>query len=241
MKRDSSPKIWVPEPTGTIAPPAQAAEVAALKRAFYSKFDLMSFHRKRKKFWELDFSNPELDIIEAISTVIRSNHRQPVTSLLPYMWHEFPAGTLLWRARRMNVVNVQNSKITDSDLWEPPKAFVSHGRFNLKNDPLLYTCIGLPIDTLTEARIHDPDTRFMLIAYEISEPIRLRGIGRAIDPTLTARQQRIEKELSEFMAETMSIPAESDEAVVYALTQKILEHYWLFGISGVDRFWCRAC
>lgn len=97
---------------------------------------------------------------------------------------------------------------------------------NKAHEPLLYACVGLPIDTLTEARIIEPDTPFILIGYEVVEPLILRRVGEVHDPSLTARQRRIETKLSEFLAEVVSIPAEHLEARTYEHTQTVLQHYY---------------
>lgn len=226
MKENHRPQVWKPEPRDDVEPPAHAAEVTALKRRYYSNFDLMSFRRKRQRFWNLDLTDPTLDIVNEAREVVRSNNMLPNSSLIPHSWDELPVGTFLWRAREMNGRAVTHVEISESDLWEPPKSKVSSGRFNLSGEPLLYACKALPIDTLSEARITDIHTPFILVGYETAEPLYLRRVGVTSDPSLTPRQQRIEIELSEFLAQIVSIPEDALGALTYGFTQRILEYYY---------------
>lgn len=235
VKENHRPEVWRPEERDDAEPPAHAAEVAALKRRFYSRFDITSFRQRREKFWNLNFAEPTLDIVSEVREVVNANSALPKYMLIPYSWDELPSGTFLWRAREMRGRAVTHVEISESDLWEPSKSVVSPGRFNVSGQPLLYACRGLPIDTLSEARITDIGTPFILVGYETVEPLYLRRVGVTSDASLTPRQQRIERELSEFLAQVVSIPEEALGPLTYGFTQKILEHYyalepnWEFG------------
>lgn len=226
MREDHLPEVWRPEEREDVEPPARAAEVAALKRRFYSKFDIMSFQRRRRKFWNLNFAESTLDIVSEVREVVSANSKFPNSSLIPHSWDELPPGTFLWRAREMNGRAVTHVEISESDLWEPPKSVVSPGRFNLSGQPLLYACKALPIDTLSEARVTGSDTPFILVGYETVEPLYLRRVGVTSDPSITPRQQRIEIALSEFLAQVVSIPEEDLGPLTYGFTQRILEYYY---------------
>lgn len=119
-----------------------------------------------------------------------------------------------------------NAGITEGDLWEPPAAVATAGRFNEANEPLLYTCIGLPIQTLTEARVLNPNASFILIGYELVESLNAKRVGVTQDTTLTARQQKIEHKISEFLAQVVSIPAESMGSTTYEHTQRLLRDFY---------------
>lgn len=217
--------IWRPSPRDDVEPPFQAAEVAAWKRRVYTNFDIYSFDRRRKNFWDSDFSAPSFNIIKEVENVLRVSPRGQL--LVPFNWDEIPVGTELWRARRIECAASKPLKITVGDLWEPPAHVASPGRMNTAGEPLLYSCINLPIDTLSEARILEPDSHFILIGYEVTQPLRVKRIGTTHDPTLTRRQQKIETKISEFLAQVVSIPADSVGASTYEHTQKILRQFYV--------------
>jgi hypothetical protein len=223
VTHDRRPRVWRPDPSDDDEPPARAAEAAAWKRKVYSEFDLSSFERRREKFWKSVFSDPSFDLDKEVDHVLRARPDGPL--LFPFSWDEIPVGTELWRAREMDAEAI-NSGITEADLWEPPASVASAGRFNEANEPLLYTCIGLPIQTLTEARVLDPNASFILIGYQIVEPLRAKRVGVTQDTTLTARQQRIERKISEFLAQVVSIPAESMGSSTYRHTQRLLRDFY---------------
>lgn len=110
---------------------------------------------------------------------------------------------------------------------EPPAHAAAAGRFNKVQAPLLYSCIGLPVDTLTEARVVEPGSHFILIGYEVIDPLRVKRVGISHDPSLTMRQQRIETKISEFLAQIVSVPAHLIGAATYERTQHVLREFYM--------------
>lgn len=237
MTRSNRPQVWHPRHDGIIEPPAAAEEVARIKQEYYAHYDIEALERRIKAFEELDLTDAELDVAGAIDHVLRS---ESGTLLLPTSWDELPAGTRLWRARAMGEDELRQGNIRKGDLWEPPHQFAGRGRLNQQGEPLLYTCVGDPFGTLTEARIEVAGAGFMLIAYEARESVVVRRVGVAnADEELNSEHQAIEEKVSRFLAEVLSTPVEDAGRDTYGFTQKLLRE--LYGLEpGWESGWIYA-
>lgn len=221
------PLVWNPQLNGPIAPPvhieppAEEAKVNRLKRKHYRNFDESKFDQRVADFEKMNFADPTLDLLSAVKNVLRQTPDGGY--VLPTSWDLIPPGRLLWRARSMSREALRVGDITPSDLWEAPQQYVGLGRLNAANEPVLYTCLGRPLETLLEARVTQPGDTFLLVGYNIWKPLVLHRIGVTNpDSSLSKEHQRIEEKISRFVAESLSIPALNDDPRIYAFTRQLL-------------------
>ena len=208
-------------PPAHIEPPAEEAKVNLLKRKHYRNFDENRFDQRVADFERLDFDDPKIDLLSAVENVLRQAPDDGY--LLPTSWDEITPGQLLWRARPMSREALRIGDITPSDLWEAPRQLIGQGRLNAANEPVLYTCLGRPLETLLEARVTQPGDTFLLVGYKVWKPIIVRRIGVTNpDSSLPKEHQRIEEKVSRFVAESLSIPALDDDPRIYAFTRQLL-------------------
>ncbi len=227
MSERRRPSVWHPKPVGRVEPPADADTVTRLKQEHYANFDLTAFDRRVEAFRQVDMSDPNVDVVEAVEQVLRAG--PDAGYILPHSWDELPAGTILWRARGMTAEALRAGCITDSDLWEAPVQRTGAGRLNRPSEPLLYTCVDMPLGALSEARVTTAGSGFMLIGYEVREPIYVRRIGVSnADDALSREQQLIEERVTRFVAvaEVVSTPADALGTTGYAFTQRLLQHLY---------------
>lgn len=219
--------VWNPRVNGQlrilddIEPPAAMARVRRLKREHYRKFDGKKFDERVAKFEKLDFSHSGLDFVRSVEDVLR---QEPDGGyLLASSWDEVRPGYLLWRAREIDRSVLDNGELTPSDLWEAPKEVVGLGRLNAKNESILYTTLGSPLEVLSEARITQPGKSFILVGYKVWRPLILRRLGITNpDSDLPAEHQAVEARVSQFVAECLSIPAAEDNPRIYEFTRELL-------------------
>lgn len=200
-------------------------EALARKRAHYDAYDVAAFEQRLAAFERLNLRDPGLDLARAVDHVVRD----PVSGVAVFSmsWDEMPVGTLLWRARRMSAEVLKEGRVTVSDLWEPPAAHATPGRYNHAGEPVLYACLEPPLEALKEARIAESGSGFILIGYEVLEPIPLRRVGVAnADEGLKPRHQALEERMSQFLAEVLSYTAAEYGAEAYAHTRRLLRKFF---------------
>lgn len=227
MQNQERQPVWNPHFNGNlriaqyIEPPAAAARVRRLKREHYRQFDVKAFEERVAKFNAMDLSDPNFDLVTAVEDVLR---QEPGGGyVLSTSWDEIRAGHLLWRARRIDQSQVDQGEVTPSDLWEAPRDVVGPGRLNSANEPVLYTTLGSPLETLHEARVTQPGDSFILVAYEVWKPLILRRIGVSNpDSNLIPEHQKVDEQVSRFVAESLSIPALDDDPRIYTFTRELL-------------------
>ncbi|MET0979502.1 MAG: hypothetical protein ABWX63_11850 [Paeniglutamicibacter terrestris] len=232
MEERIKPLVWNPQLNGPMAPPvhieppAEEATVNRLKRKQYRNFDESKFDQRVTDFEKLNFTDPTIDLLNAVENVLRQTPEGGF--VLPTSWDEFPPGRLLWRARSISREALRVGDVTPSDLWEAPQQNVAPGRLNAANEPVLYACLGRPLETLLEARLTQPGDTFLLVGYNIWKPLVLHRIGVTNpDSSLSKEHQRIEEKISRFVAESLSIPALNDDPRIYAFTRQLLRTIYM--------------
>lgn len=225
MTPRARPRVWRPVPGKPSQIPMHYEEALARKRAHYDAYDVAAFEQRLAAFERLDLRDPGLDLVKAVDRVVRD----PVSGVAVFSmsWDEMPVGTLLWRARRMSAELLREGRVRVGDLWEPPAAHAAAGRFNHAGEPVLYACLETPLEALKEARIAEPGSGFILIGYEVLEPIPLRRVGVANpDEGLEPLHQALEERMSQFLAEVLSYPAAEYGTEVYAHTRRLLRKFY---------------
>lgn len=206
------------------------ASVAEKKRAFYSRFHLVDFQRRVREFWSKPLSKDPSAVAEEIQDLVSIGDEY----CFPFSWDEFLPGTDFWRVRKVSADTMRNG-LTVEDLWEAPKDFVPAGRLNQPKQPLLYTCMGNPLAPMHEAGL-EPEDIFILIWYRLHKSIQFKRIGITnTDTALTAHEQQIEKALSTFIHDVLTIPASPERDDLYFLTQQVLKSF--FPIDHVNDGW----
>lgn len=206
-----------------------------LKESYYRQFDLSEL-----RDWIATFrrSRPflsEKGYFERLEAVFRPTAGG---SIIPYSWDEIPRGSTLLRVREMTREQVLEGNFTQSDLWEPPAAYVQGGRFNTAGEPLLYTCLGMPRGTFAEARVTEPNQGFLLCFYFVEHPLVVRRIGETNpDKGLSKQHREIEQTITTFLAEEACARGD-DSGRTHDRTRRILreffplephsEHGWMF-------------
>ena len=211
MKRKSPLKI---------EPPADAELVSKLKKRYYSHFDMGEFRKRVANFWELDLADAASDAAKAVGDVLRFQEQY----VFPFSWDEYQPNFDIWRVREMDAEYLKEG-VRVSDLWEAPARHAKSGRFNETNESLLYACMASPGGTMAEARLA-PGSSFILIQYEFREPLVLKRVGQCNpDSSLTRRERRVEREVSRFVRDVVSVSAGQFGPDTYTFTRQVLREF----------------
>lgn len=146
-----------------------------------------------------------------------------------------PERATVFRARSVSSSLEFGAKSIDqSQLWEPPKEFVTKfGRLNKPGESYLYANCGDPVTTLDEARVNVGD-QFALIAYEVVRPIKAICIGVYIPPEARGLFEQSPAAfeqyclLHEYLHQEFSRPLEVLGETTYQLSNAIVDEFYSY-------------
>lgn len=201
-------------------------EIRRLKEAYYSKFEMSAFDAKRDRFEALDLGSPELSVVDEVKRVVGVEGLD--SQLFPFSWDSWDPGQIhVWRARRISRDKAIVGYVPE-DLWEPPSRVVGQGRFNEGREPLFYACLESPFTALREARVSGEGAGFILMKYALTGgELRVKRVGVPnSDPDIRPRYRKMERQVVQFVVDTIRTPAEEHGLSTYGFTRDLLHEFY---------------
>lgn len=123
---------------------------------------------------------------------------------------------------------IKNGKIDIGELWEPPKDYANLGRVNAEGQQYLYVSEADLDICVAEARIREEEY-FILINYEIIEPITVTGIGFDHDDLIPNPETKEKMELISNVVKKIFLNTEENS---YIYSNYIANNLCNFDMAG---------